>query len=230
MLTSERKALILKVLRQDSRLVAKSFSQELGVSEDTIRRDLRELAGEGLLQRVHGGALPVSPAAADFDQREKLAPSAKIRLGRAGAQMVRPGQIVFLDGGTTNVQLARHLPLDLKATIITHSPNIAVELARHPSVEVELVGGRLFKHSIVTVGAASAEAISRIRADTYFMGATGLHLDASAQIDRHQPCGSLRRSPSRHPDWQLSGPAQHAGADVDLVTTCVAWKFPLPRL
>ena len=175
MLTSERKALIQKVLRQEGRLIAKDFSQKLGVSEDTIRRDLRELAGEGLLQRVHGGALPASPAIADFGSREQLGSSGKARLGQAAAQMIRPGQIVFFDGGTTNVQLARHLPHDLKAVIVTHSPSIAVELVRHPSVEVELIGGRLFKHSIVAVGTTSAEAISRIRADLFFMGATGVH-------------------------------------------------------
>ena len=69
MLTSERKALIQQVLRQEGRLVAKDFSQRLGVSEDTIRRDLRELAGEGLLQRVHGGALPASSAVASVPGR-----------------------------------------------------------------------------------------------------------------------------------------------------------------
>lgn len=175
MLTSERKALIQKVLKQEGRLVAKDLSQKLGVSEDTIRRDLRELAGEGLLQRVHGGALPASPAIADFGSREQLGSSMKARLGQAAAQMIRSGQIVFLDGGTTNVQLARHLPHDLRAVIVTHSPSIAVELIRHPFVDVELIGGRLFKHSIVAVGTTSAEAIARIRTDLFFMGATGVH-------------------------------------------------------
>ncbi len=180
MLTTERKALIQQVLRRDGRLVAKTFSQELGVSEDTIRRDLRELAGEGLLQRVHGGALPASPAVADFASREEAGSTAKAALGRVAARLIRPGQIVFLDGGTTNVQLARHLPRDLRVTIVTHSPSIAVELARHPLAEVELIGGRLFKHSIVAIGAASAEAIARIRVDAYVMGVTGLHPELGA--------------------------------------------------
>ena len=180
MLTSERKALILQVLGRDGRVVAKPFSVELGVSEDTIRRDLRELAAEGLLQRVHGGALPASPAVAAFGVREGAATAAKAALGRAGARMIQPGQIVFLDGGTTNVQLARSLPDHLKATVVTHSPSIAVALAGHPSVEVELIGGRLFKHSIVTVGAAAAEAIARVRADLFFMGVTGLHPETGA--------------------------------------------------
>lgn len=180
MLTSERKGLILKLLRLDGRVVAKEVSQQLGLSEDTIRRDLRELAADGLLQRVHGGALPASPAIADFGIRERMGQSAKERLGRAGAHLIQPGQIVFIDGGTTNAQLVRALPPDLRATIVTHSPSIAVELSSHPSVEIELIGGRLFKHSIVTTGARSAEAISRIRADLYFMGVTGLHPDTGA--------------------------------------------------
>lgn len=180
MLTSERKAIIQQVLQRDGRIIAKSFAEDLGVSEDTIRRDLRELAKEGLLQRVHGGALPSSPAVADYRVREQMASSTKEKLGRAAAGLIKPGQIVFLDGGTTNLQLARHLPPDLEVTIITHSPSIAVELARHPCVEVQLIGGRLFKHSIVSVGAASAEAVSGIRADLFFLGATGVHPETGA--------------------------------------------------
>ena len=192
MLTTERKALIQEVLRRDGRLVAKTFSQELGVSEDTIRRDLRELASEGLLQRVHGGALPASSAVADFGSREVTASNAKTILGRAAARLIRPGQIVFLDGGTTNIQLARHLPLDLKATIVTHSPSIAVELARHPLVEVELVGGHLFKHSVVAVGAISAEAIAKIRVDAFFMGVTGLHPETGATTGNREEAAIKR--------------------------------------
>lgn len=175
MMTTERKAHILAVLRRDGRVVAKVLSLELGLSEDTIRRDLRELAEEGLLQRVHGGALPASPAVADFAGRQRIASDGKIAIGRAAAALVRPGQVLFVDGGTTAVQLARHLAPGLKATVVTHSPSIAVELVEHPSIEVELIGGRLFKHSIVAVGAAAIEAIARVRADIYFMGVTGVH-------------------------------------------------------
>jgi DeoR/GlpR family transcriptional regulator of sugar metabolism len=174
-LTSQRKQHILTVLKLEGQVVAKALSEQLGLSEDTIRRDLRELAQEGLLQRVHGGALPASPALADFAGRQRLSTAAKRAIGRVAAAMIQPGQVVILDGGTTAVQLARHLPHELKATVVTHSPSIAVELAEHPAVEVVIIGGRLFKHSMVAVGAAAIEAISRIRADTYFMGVTGIH-------------------------------------------------------
>src|SRR5450631_318255 len=178
MLTSQRKDYILKILKKNGQVIAKSLSHELGLSEDTIRRDLRELASEGRLQRVHGGALPSSPAVVDFVGRQQLATDAKVAIGKAAATMVRPGQVVILDGGTTTLQLAKHLPRDLRATVVTHSPTIAVALVEHPTVEVVLIGGRLFKHSIVTVGAAAVEAIGRIRADLYFMGVTGIHPEA----------------------------------------------------
>src|SRR5882757_10057368 len=151
MLTQQRKAHILAVLRRDGQVVAKALSQELDLSEDTIRRDLRELAAEGLLQRVHGGALPASPAVAKFAERQKVASDGKAAIGRTAAAMVRRGQVVFLDGGTTAVQLARHLPRALEATVVTHSPSVALELVEHPGVTVELIGGRLFKHSVVAV-------------------------------------------------------------------------------
>jgi DeoR/GlpR family transcriptional regulator of sugar metabolism len=178
MLTKQRKAYILRVLKEQGQIIAKDISEELELSEDTIRRDLRELAAEGKLQRVHGGALPASPAVGDFAVRQQIAPDGKVAVGRAAAAMVRTGQVVILDGGTTTLQLAKHLPLELHATVVTHSPTIAVALQEHPSVEVILIGGRLFKHSIVTVGAAAVDAISRIHADIYFMGVTGIHPDA----------------------------------------------------
>ena len=177
MLTTRRKQHILNLLKRDGQIIAKDLSQELELSEDTIRRDLRELASEGLLQRVHGGALPASPAIADFTAPESIATSAKTAIGRAAANMIQAKSVVFVDGGTTAVQLVRHLVPDLEATIVTHSPTIALELVQHPGIEVILIGGKLFKHSVVAIGAVAIEAISRIRADLYFMGATGIHAE-----------------------------------------------------
>ena len=175
MLTRERKDHILDVLRRDRRVVAKSVSRDLGLSEDTIRRDLRELAAEGLLKRVHGGALPTAPAMADYAGRSALSPEGKAAIGRAAAAMVQPGQVVIMDGGTTTVQMARHFAPDLRATVVTHSPSVAAVLAERAYIDVELIGGRLYKHSVVAVGAVAAEAIGRIQADLFFMGASGVH-------------------------------------------------------
>ncbi|MEP7042586.1 MAG: DeoR/GlpR family DNA-binding transcription regulator [Dokdonella sp.] len=178
MLTTHRKKAILETLKRDGQVIAKALSETFGVSEDTIRRDLRELAADGALQRVHGGALPSSPATADFAQRQQISSAGKVAIGRKAASLVPPGQVVILDGGTTCIQLARHLPSSLEATVVTHSPSVAVELVGHPGIEVVLIGGRLFKHSVVAVGAVAIEAINRIRADAYFMGVTGVHPSA----------------------------------------------------
>jgi DeoR/GlpR family transcriptional regulator of sugar metabolism len=174
MLTKQRQQLILERLRNDGQVIAASLSEELKLSEDTVRRDLRELAAQGLLQRVHGGALPASAATATFAVRTEVEVAGKLAIARAAASMVRPRQVVFVDGGTTCLQLALALPPSLKATVVTHSPTIANALAQHASVEVVVIGGRLFKHSVVTVGAAAIDAIRRIHADLYFMGVTGV--------------------------------------------------------
>ena len=89
MLTTLRKQQLLSRLKQDGKLIAKDLSLEMGVSEDTIRRDLRELAQEGLLQRVHGGALPSSPAVVDFAGREEIRHEGKAAIGRAAAAMIQ---------------------------------------------------------------------------------------------------------------------------------------------
>ncbi|WP_322075564.1 DeoR/GlpR family DNA-binding transcription regulator [Burkholderia cenocepacia] len=175
MLTTQRKKAILDVLARDGQVLAAELSVQFGVSEDTVRRDLRELASEGLLQRVHGGALPASPAIAPFAQREALETTEKRHIARRAAQMIAPGQVAIVDGGTTSALLVSQLPADLRATIVTHSPSVAIALAAHPSIDVILIGGRLYKHSIVLVGAAAMEGIARIHADLYFMGVTGVH-------------------------------------------------------
>lgn len=178
MLTTQRKKLLLDRLAAEGQLIAKTLALELGTSEDTIRRDLRELAAEGKLQRVHGGALPASAAMGDLAVREQVSTADKVALGRFGASLVQPGQVVILDGGTTALQVARHLAPDLRATVVTHSPTVAVELARHPGIEIRMLGGRLFRHSMVNVGADVIAAAARLRADLFFLGVTGVHPEA----------------------------------------------------
>ena len=182
MLTAERRQHILATLRRDGKVLASELSAALGVSEDTIRRDLRELAEADLLQRVHGGALPRSPAGASFAARQGQAPAAKQAIARAAAQLVRDGQVIILDGGTTTLQVAQRLPIDLRATVVTNSPPIAIALAEHPQVEVVIVGGRLYKHSLVAIGAGAVETLRAIRADICMLGVCSLHPQAGISV------------------------------------------------
>ncbi len=175
MLTAERRRSILQTLRRDGKVLASELSKNLHVSEDTVRRDLRELAASGMLQRVHGGALPRSPATASFTERQQQTPEAKTAIAQAAIQLIRQDQVIILDGGTTPLQVAQHLPHDLRATVITHSPPIALALAEHPDIEVIMIGGRLYKHELITAGAATVEAFHNIRADLCFLGIGSVH-------------------------------------------------------
>ena len=175
MLTAERRQFILDTLRREGRVYSSALSTALTTSEDTIRRDLRELAAAGLVQRVHGGALPRSPAQASYAVRQTQAAQAKAVIAEAALQLIHDQQVIILDGGTSTLYVAQRLPADLQATVITNSPPIAIALATHPTVEVVLLGGRLFKSSLVAIGAATVEALHMIRADLCMLGVCSLH-------------------------------------------------------
>ena len=212
MLTAQRKSLILELLRRDGRVVAKELAATLDLSEDTIRRDLRELAAEGRLQRVHGGALPASPAIADFTVRTGIAQQAKAAVATLAAGLIRNGQTIAIDGGTTALELARRLPANLVATVVTHSPTIAVELATHPTVEVVIIGGRLFKHSVVAAGALAHEAIGLVAVDAFFMGVTGVHPSAGLTTGDADEAAIKRALSARAAETFVLASAEKIGA------------------
>ena len=182
LLTEERRRQILNRLHNSGVVGSADLSRHFGVSIDTIRRDLSDLAAAGSLQRVHGGALPRSRTSPSFDLRQNESPQAKETLAHAAAALVQPGQIVILDAGTTTLAIARHLRMDLAATIITNNPPAAVALASHQHLEVHLVGGRLYKSGLATVGAAAVEAFQSIHADICMLGIAGLHPEAGVTV------------------------------------------------
>jgi DeoR/GlpR family transcriptional regulator of sugar metabolism len=175
MLAAERQSILLSRLAEHGKLIAKDIAAELGLSDDTVRRDLRELAAAGMCQRVYGGALPVSPAAADYTTRISIQPDSKDRVARCAARLIDQGSTVILDGGTTTLAVVQALTPSLNCTIITHSPIIAAALLPFTGIDIFLLGGRLFKHSAVTCGAAAVEAAHAISADLFLLGVTGVH-------------------------------------------------------
>jgi DeoR/GlpR family transcriptional regulator of sugar metabolism len=212
MLAAQRRDLLLDRLRQDGRLVARDLALELDISEDSVRRDLRELAAAGLCQRVYGGALPVSPAVADYAARQRVAVGGKQRVGRAAAALIRPGATVIIDGGTTALAVVQALPPDLRATVVTHSPTVAVALVEHPFVEVHLLGGRLFKHSVVTCGAAAAEAAQQVSADLFLLGVTGVHHEAGLTTGDADEAAMKRALAARAGDTYVLASSEKVGA------------------
>ncbi|MEU4420582.1 DeoR/GlpR family DNA-binding transcription regulator [Actinoplanes sp. NPDC024001] len=212
MLAAERRDFLLARLQSDGKLVAKEIAAELGVAEDSIRRDLRELAAAGLCQRVYGGALPVSPAIADYATRTTVATSSKERVAAAAAALVRPGSTVLLDGGTTALAVTAALPHDLAATVVTHSPTVAAALVTHPLIEVYVLGGRLFKHSAVTCGAAAAEAAQQVTADLFLLGVAGVHHEAGLTTGDADEAAMKRTLAGRAADTYVLASSEKIGA------------------
>jgi len=211
MLAAERQALLLERLARDGKVVAKEIAAELGLSDDSVRRDLRELAAAGLCQRVYGGALPVSPALAHYADRTRVAPASKDRVAARAALLIVPGSTVILDGGTTTLAVVHALPPALTCTIITHSPTIAAALVPHEGVEVFLLGGRLFKHSAVTCGAAAVEAAQAITADLFLLGVTGVHPTAGLTTGDVEEAAMKRALAGRAADTFVLASAEKIG-------------------
>lgn len=212
MLAAQRRDLLLDRLRRDGRIVARDLAAELGLSEDSLRRDLRELAAAGLCQRVYGGALPVAPAAGTYAVRTSIEPDSKQRVAVRAAQLVTPGSTVLLDGGTTALAVAQALPAQLEATVVTHSPTVAAALVEHPSVEIVLLGGRIFKHSAVACGAATVEAAAGIRADLFLLGVTGVHPEAGLTTGDAEEAAMKRALARRAADTYVLASVEKIGA------------------
>ncbi|MEU0000597.1 DeoR/GlpR family DNA-binding transcription regulator [Streptomyces microflavus] len=212
MLAAERREHLLNLLARTGKVVAKDVAAELGISEDSVRRDLRDLAAEGLCQRVYGGALPASPAVADYDTRQTVAPDGKRKVASMAAALVRPGGSVILDGGTTALAVARAFPKDLACTVITHSPTIATALIDHPGADLFLLGGRVFKHSAVTCGAAAVEAAQNVSADLCLLGVTGVHPEAGLTTGDAEEAAMKRALSARAADTYVLASREKIGA------------------
>ncbi|MEU9520600.1 DeoR/GlpR family DNA-binding transcription regulator [Streptomyces sp. NPDC048224] len=211
MLAAERRDHLLDLLARRGKIVAKEVAAELRISEDSVRRDLRDLASEGLCQRVYGGALPVSPAVVDYGARQSVAPDGKRKVAAVAAGLVRPGGTLILDGGTTALAVAHALPRDLACTVITHSPPIAVALLDHPQAEVFMLGGRLFKHSAVACGAAAVEAAQNVSADLFLLGVTGVHPEAGLTTGDAEDAAMKRALAARAADTYVLASSEKIG-------------------
>ncbi|RMG28274.1 MAG: DeoR/GlpR transcriptional regulator [Bacteroidetes bacterium] len=178
MLKEERHAYILQRLSARQKVLTSSLSEELSVSEDTIRRDLKELADNGQLRKVHGGALPPSHNPYAYRDREVYALESKIKIAEKARSLIQDGQVVLMDGGTTNLELVKRLPQDLHATFFTNSLPVAVQLSGHPHIEVIFAGGKLLKDAQATIGLEVVHLFSEIRADICILGTRSLHHEA----------------------------------------------------
>jgi DeoR/GlpR family transcriptional regulator of sugar metabolism len=186
MIRAEREQMIIHHLRAQRIVRLADFTALLDVSENTIRRDLQRLEEVGILKRTHGGAILAedsrdSRGADDFDwmARTKLMPAEKERIGRRAAEMVRDGDSIMLDAGTTTIQVARNLHARRDLTVVTNAVNIGLELSGAASITVILTGGMLREVSKSLVGPLAEEFLAAsIHVDRLFLSARGASLEA----------------------------------------------------
>ena len=176
MLKLERHQLILDKLKVNRKVLSVILSGELKVSEDTIRRDLKELEAQQLLHKVHGGALSIENKILSYNERSVANLNKKRQIAKKAVLLIHNGQVIIMTGSSTNLELAKLIPTTITATVFTYSLPIALQLTNHPKIEVIFIGGKLNKSAQVTVGIDVMNFISQLRADICFMGTDALNL------------------------------------------------------
>ena len=174
MLKKERHDAIMRQINLHNRVLTSDLVELLTVSEDTIRRDLQELSGLGLLFKAHGGALSNSYQNT-FDYSNVYAKDIKIAIAKKAISLIKDGAVVLIGGGTTVLEFVKQLPKNLKATFFTISPLVAIELSKYENIEVILIGGLFSKNSQVTYGGHVISQLAEIKADLCLMGTSAIH-------------------------------------------------------
>ena len=171
MLKKERQAYIVHQVNLHNKVLSNALSNEIEVSEDTIRRDLQELNENGKLIKVHGGALSHSfNSSSGYPSKKIYAQNNKRIVAEKAANLIKDGMFVLTGGGTTIIELARALPLNLNATFISGSIPAIVEYMHHPNIEVIVIGDKLSKNSKITLGADALARIKTLKPDLCFLG------------------------------------------------------------
>ncbi len=177
MLKKERQAYILHQVNLHNKVLSSSLCTEISVSEDTIRRDLQELADEGKIIKVHGGALSPSFNHVYFPTNGVYSQSQKKSIGQKAINLISNGMFVLTSGGTTIIEMARMLPHQLKATFVSGSIPAILAYMHHPKIEVIMIGDKISKTSKITVGSQAIAKIKEMKADICFLGTNAIDLE-----------------------------------------------------
>ena len=176
MLKEERQAFIIHQINLHNKVLSSDLSVQLNVSEDTIRRDLNELAENGKVLKVYGGALSKS-FQFPFQDGNVYAKEAKKEIAKKASTLISNGMTVLVGGGTTLIELARTIPDHLQCTFFTISPLVALELAEKPNLEVILVGGKLSRNTNIVSGAQVANELADLKVDLCLLGTNSLSVE-----------------------------------------------------
>ncbi|WP_158055558.1 HTH-type transcriptional regulator GlpR [Halorussus halophilus] len=179
MLPAERKRDIVETVTEQDGCSVAELAELLDVSKATIRRDLRDLEDEGLLERSHGGALPVRTVASEqsYSQRGVQSLDAKRAIAARAREEIQDDQVVFFDSGTTTMEVAKLAPSDVQFIAATNSPQLALELSDNGQ-DVKLTGGTLREQTRALVGPTGEAFMERTNFDQVFLGTNAVAPDA----------------------------------------------------
>lgn len=167
---------ILDKLHDQNEVGFAELSHDLNVSQDTIRRDIDALAHSGLLLKIRGGAIPRSHNPLSFKERIGQWQDDKEVIARKAQTLIKSGQTIFMDGGTSVYTLASILPTDIKLTIITNNTAIIPALSSYTGIELIVLGGKYLKQSETVIGHQAIKMVENFQADLYFMGVCALDM------------------------------------------------------
>jgi len=176
MYAPERQQQIVDVARADGRVEVNALAELLGVTPETVRRDLTTLERHGLLRRVHGGAIPVEKLGFEprLDERQERYTAEKERIAKTAVDELPVEGVILLDAGSTTQLLAENLPRDRELTVVTNSIAVATVVANRDNLSLYLLGGRVRGRTLAAVGEWATHALGGINVDVAFIGTNGL--------------------------------------------------------
>lgn len=170
MLKEERQQTILNEVELHNRILLTDIAETLDVSIDTVRRDVKELDAESKLRKVHGGAISLGFTTNSARNSNIYALDNKVAIAQKATTMLKDGAVIFVDGGTTCLELARIIPEKIQLTCFTISLPVAMELSSKPNVTVISIGGQISKEAQIAIGANAIHHLSEIKVDYGFIG------------------------------------------------------------
>ena len=239
MLAEERRQQLLQRVREEGVVTTSVLAEEYEVSPMTIRNDLSELASQGHLQRIHGGAvarrwLSREPS---YLEKARLHPQEKQAIGRVAASMIEEGMAVFIGNGTTTMEIIRSLPSDRHFHIFTNSLNHAAELGTRDNVELSVLGGHVRGVSLAMVGPLVHRALNGIYFDIAFLGVNGISIEYGLSIPSLEEAevfaeviGRSRRAVVVADHTKLEVVTHGKIADISAVRTVVTDSIPDPSM
>lgn len=187
MLAGERQQRIVQRVEAEGFVKVQELSGEFGVSAMTVRRDIAELDHRGLVRRMRGGAASLRARDIGYGLRERINRREKEDIGRRAAELVGAGEVVYIDAGTTCIEVARHLVKRELAPLylVTSSVKVSAELAGLKGIHLTQLGGEIYDQSFGAVGEPAVGGLARVRLDWAFLGASGVDAELGMTNNNH---------------------------------------------